>query len=359
MPSRCSADQANRLLDLGPQVVGRAVSLRLARLPEDAVALLHAASILGEGAERPHAGALARLDPSRTSRAARLLLRSDLLIRDEPLEFFHPLVRTAIYEDLEVLTRGDGHRRAAEILLADGEPPEHAAAHLMLTTRGEDPFVVATLHGRAELTRARRPRGRRHLPHAGARGTGRRRGPRRAARRPRVRRGTHRRPGIGRAPAGGAPLSHGAGPAWREWRWRRHERCGCATGCATPLRCRSRVRDGSIRDANPDLHERGNRRATGDPARTRSHRSRRAHPERAPRGRAGSRRPHEQGDRADAVRHGQDGRGAPLERLPQARAQLPSRARRGACRRRPGLRGSALSARCADVRFGAILSILK
>ena len=37
------ADQAHVLLDLGPQVVGRAVSLRLARIPEEARTLIEAA----------------------------------------------------------------------------------------------------------------------------------------------------------------------------------------------------------------------------------------------------------------------------------------------------------------------------
>ena len=54
-----TAEQAPRLLELGAQGVSRAVGLRLARLPSEALALLRAASILGDGAELRHAAALA------------------------------------------------------------------------------------------------------------------------------------------------------------------------------------------------------------------------------------------------------------------------------------------------------------
>ena len=149
------ADQAPRLLELGPQVVGRAVALRLARLPEDAVALIEAAAILGDGAELREAGVLAGLDETAAASAARILLRSDLLIRDDPVEFFHPVVRSAIYEDLDTVARSDGHRRAAELRLEAGVPPEQAAAHLMLVNRGSDPFVVDVLRTAAHRSLTR------------------------------------------------------------------------------------------------------------------------------------------------------------------------------------------------------------
>ena len=109
------ADHAHMLLDLGPQVVGRAVSLRLARLPEEARTLIEAASILGDRTELRHVGSLARLDSVEAARAARVLVHSDLLVDDEPVEFFHPVVRTAIYEALDSAAKSDAHRRAERI----------------------------------------------------------------------------------------------------------------------------------------------------------------------------------------------------------------------------------------------------
>jgi tetratricopeptide (TPR) repeat protein len=143
------ADQAHVLLDLGPQVVGRAVSLRLARLPEEARRLIEASCILGEHTDLRHVAALARLDDAAAAHAARLLVRSDLLRGDDPVEFFHPVVRTAIYDGLDPLARSDGHRRAAELLLDAGLLPEQAAAHLSLTTGANDEFAVSTLRAAA------------------------------------------------------------------------------------------------------------------------------------------------------------------------------------------------------------------
>ena len=139
------ADQAHMLLELGPVVVGRAVALRLARLPAEATALLEAAAILGDGTSLGQVAALAGLDPAPAARAARVLLHSDLLIRDDPVEFFHPVVRTAIYDGLDTLARSEGHRRAATVLTDAGALPEQAGAHLLATVAGRDPFVVTTL----------------------------------------------------------------------------------------------------------------------------------------------------------------------------------------------------------------------
>jgi predicted ATPase len=139
------ADQAHVLLELGPRVVGRAVSLRLARLPAEARALLEAAAILGDGTELRHVAALAGLELAPAGRAARLLVHSDLLLRDDPLEFFHPVVRTAIYESVDALARSDGHRQAAQILVAAGAPPERAAAHLLSASPAGEASVVETL----------------------------------------------------------------------------------------------------------------------------------------------------------------------------------------------------------------------
>jgi DNA-binding CsgD family transcriptional regulator len=151
---RPQADQAHVLLELGPLVVGRAVSLRLARLPGEATALLEAAAILGDGTSLGQVAALAGLEPAPAAKAARTLLRSDLLIRDDPVEFFHPVVRTAIYDGLDTLARSDGHRRAAALLVQTGAPPEQAAAHLLATVRGRDPFVVETLRAAARRSLA-------------------------------------------------------------------------------------------------------------------------------------------------------------------------------------------------------------
>jgi DNA-binding CsgD family transcriptional regulator len=145
-----SAENVPRLLEIGAQGVSRAVGLRLARLPAEALALLRAASILGDGAELRQAAALAGVEAGQLGPAAGALVRLDLLRREDPLEFFHPVVRSAVYETLDLVERGAAHRLAAELLVDAGAPPEAAAGHLLRVTPQADPFVVTTLRQAAE-----------------------------------------------------------------------------------------------------------------------------------------------------------------------------------------------------------------
>jgi DNA-binding CsgD family transcriptional regulator len=149
-----TAEHVPRLLEIGAQGVSRAVGLRLARLPAEARALLRAASILGEGAELRHAAALAGVEASELGPAAAVLVRLDLLRREDPLEFFHPVVRSAVYETLDVVERDAAHRLAAELLLDAGVRPENAAGHLLRVAPGADSFVVSTLRQAAERSLA-------------------------------------------------------------------------------------------------------------------------------------------------------------------------------------------------------------
>jgi hypothetical protein len=63
--------------------------------------LIEAACILGCGIELRHVASLAELDTADAARASRELVRSDLLNGADPVEFFHPVVRTAIGETLD------------------------------------------------------------------------------------------------------------------------------------------------------------------------------------------------------------------------------------------------------------------
>jgi DNA-binding CsgD family transcriptional regulator len=149
-----TAEHAARLLEIGAQGVSRVVGLRLARLRPEALALLRAASVLGDGVELRHAAALAGVEAGELGPAAAALVRLDLLRRADPLEFFHPVVRRAVYETLDVVERGAAHRSAAELLLEAGALPESAAVHLLRVRPQADPFVVSTLRQAAERSLA-------------------------------------------------------------------------------------------------------------------------------------------------------------------------------------------------------------
>jgi DNA-binding CsgD family transcriptional regulator len=145
-----TAANAPRVLQTGPEAVARAVSLRLARLAQAAASLVRAAAVLGDGTRLQHAGALAGLDLEAAAQAATMLVRAGLLRVEDPLEFAHPVVRTAIYQQLGADERFRAHRRAAELLVAAGTPLPQAAAHLLLTLPGGDRFVGEILSRAAE-----------------------------------------------------------------------------------------------------------------------------------------------------------------------------------------------------------------
>jgi DNA-binding CsgD family transcriptional regulator len=149
-----TAEQAPRVLELGPQAVSRGVATRLARLHPHATGLLRAAAILGDRTELSLAAALAGLESKAALTAASALISADLLRHENPLEFTHPVVRTAVLENMSADERTDAHRRAAEILLARGAVPERVATYLVKTVPAGDHFVVATLRRAAERSLA-------------------------------------------------------------------------------------------------------------------------------------------------------------------------------------------------------------
>jgi DNA-binding CsgD family transcriptional regulator len=141
---------AKAVLGLGPRAISRAVSVRLTRLPPDSIAIARAAAILGDGSELRHTAALAELDLVVAGEAASRLVRVDLLRDADPIEFFHPVVRSAVYDTVDAGTRIALHRRAAEILAAAGAPPERAAGHLLQVAPDGDPSVVRALRTAAD-----------------------------------------------------------------------------------------------------------------------------------------------------------------------------------------------------------------
>jgi DNA-binding CsgD family transcriptional regulator len=150
------AANAGRVLEIGPESVSRAVSLRLARMPAEAKVLATAVAILGDGIQTRHAAALAGLDVDVAAHAATALVRADLLrLRTPEVEFTHPVVRAAVYETIDPAERVALHRRAAEQIRLGGAAPERAAGHLELVPPRGDSFVVETLREAATRSLAR------------------------------------------------------------------------------------------------------------------------------------------------------------------------------------------------------------
>jgi DNA-binding CsgD family transcriptional regulator len=141
--------------ELGPKTVRRAIVLRLARLPRSAGALAQSAAVLGAPAELRHAAALARLDDATAAACADALADVQILKAQLPLEFAHPIVRAAVYEDMAPAARSLAHARAARLLASEHADPERVAAHLNACEPTGETWIVEQLRLAASLATAR------------------------------------------------------------------------------------------------------------------------------------------------------------------------------------------------------------
>ena len=131
---------------IAPAAVGTSALARLGRLGSEAVALARALGVLGAGAEVVLAARLAGLDPGVAELVADRLAAAQILAPVRPLEFFHPLIGTAVREDIAPGARRVAHRRAAELLDRDGEGSlARVAAHLLACGPAGDGWVVQRL----------------------------------------------------------------------------------------------------------------------------------------------------------------------------------------------------------------------
>jgi hypothetical protein len=132
-----------------PGHVERVVLPRVHRLGERAVALATAAAVLGEGAELRDAAAVAGLAVADAEVARDELIRHDLLRRSARLSFVHPLIRSAVYGDLDLGEAARLHRRAAEQLARAEAPAEYIAHHLLRVEPAGDRHVFEQLRSGA------------------------------------------------------------------------------------------------------------------------------------------------------------------------------------------------------------------
>ena len=124
---------AAEVLAEAPEGVVASVRARLARFPPSAQQLAGAAAIVGDGALVRHAATLAELDDREAAEAADTLRDGRILAESRVLRFVHPIIRSAVHEQLPPAVRSAGHERAARLLAAEDGPAERAAAHLLAT----------------------------------------------------------------------------------------------------------------------------------------------------------------------------------------------------------------------------------
>ena len=140
---------------LTPETVSRSVVLRLGRMSPAALAAARAIAVLGPAATTARAGQLAELDADACAEAVAALMSEQLIEGEHALGFVHPLVRSAIYEDLAPPVRQRWHTRAARMLDAESAAPEEVTVHLLASAASGDGWVVRKLRAAAADARGR------------------------------------------------------------------------------------------------------------------------------------------------------------------------------------------------------------
>ena len=137
-----------RLRGLSPRGIATSVLVRLGALPPAASALARAAAVLGE-AELALVATLAELDSREAVVMASALIREGILAAAEPVRFVHPIVRTALYQDLPPPERAVAHRDAALHLYEAGAGDDRVAAQLALAAVVGEPWALESLRAAA------------------------------------------------------------------------------------------------------------------------------------------------------------------------------------------------------------------
>ncbi|MCW3063508.1 MAG: transcriptional regulator, LuxR family [Solirubrobacterales bacterium] len=127
------------------EAMSRAILARVGRLPTVAGELASAIALFGAPCSLGDAAALAGLDEDTAAEAADALAARNMIAESEPLEFVHPIVRTAIYEEIPSHRRVRWHGRAARLLDEREAPTQEIAVHLLAVEPRAEPAVTGIL----------------------------------------------------------------------------------------------------------------------------------------------------------------------------------------------------------------------
>jgi DNA-binding CsgD family transcriptional regulator len=142
-PDACS------LADLAPERVSELVLSRLRLLSPIAVTVATQVAVLGGRAEVLHVAALSALGTDQVLDASDELAAAGLLQKDQPLEFVHPVIGSAVYQSVPAGRRATAHRRAATLLAGEGVAPSRVAMHLLKAPPANDPWAAQILRAAA------------------------------------------------------------------------------------------------------------------------------------------------------------------------------------------------------------------
>ena len=150
-----SAEGAERVRELGPRTVARRLLARLSRASPFSVEVVRAVAVLGADAEVRRIARLAGLSVEEVSAALDALEATDVLTGERPIEFVHPIARSAIYAAIPAGERARLHAVAAALLREEGAAPERIASHALVTDPAGDEAIVDFLAAAARGALAR------------------------------------------------------------------------------------------------------------------------------------------------------------------------------------------------------------
>jgi DNA-binding CsgD family transcriptional regulator len=133
------------LPDAGSGAIARSVAVQLANLGDAATALARAVAVLGASGELRHAAAVTGLSDAEAGEGADALVGAQILGGIRPLEFAHPIVRSAVYREIPPAERARLHLEAARLLDRERADPEAVAPHLLASDARGDRWVVDVL----------------------------------------------------------------------------------------------------------------------------------------------------------------------------------------------------------------------
>ena len=125
-----TAELVPAITRIGVAEIGPAVAARVRDLDDEARAIVRSVAVWGDRRPSDEIEQLAGVPPSASARAAPTLDAAGLLRGWPELAFDHPLVRSAVLDDLDAAERVRLHARAADLATAAGDV-ERAAAHLV------------------------------------------------------------------------------------------------------------------------------------------------------------------------------------------------------------------------------------
>jgi DNA-binding CsgD family transcriptional regulator len=137
--------------EIRSEAISRAILVRLGRLPEAARELASAIAVFGSSCSLGEAAAIAGLDDDAAVAAADALAAQSVIGESEPLEFVHPIVRTAVYDEIPSHRRVRWHARAARLLDEAEAPVDQIAVHLLPLAPSGDTTVVGVLRSAATV----------------------------------------------------------------------------------------------------------------------------------------------------------------------------------------------------------------